>query len=256
VSAAAAAEGYRARVAELAPSALFGRDAELLKIADFCESEEPFLWWLAGPWSGKTALMAHFATHPPDGVEVVSFFIRAAIAAESNIDGYLQNVIPQLATVAGDLLPSDWSGLPRLNYYRHEILRAAAAAAGRGRRLAIVVDGLDEDGGSPKVLSLVPRDPHPAIRFILSSRAAPGVEADLTPDHPLRTWPKRTLAQSEKAVGIGEYAQAELARLLNADAAHREVIGFITAARGALTFGDLAELTGKPPYAVRAALEG
>lgn len=33
--------------------------------------------WLAEAWSGKTVLMAHFALHPPEQVDVLAFFITA-----------------------------------------------------------------------------------------------------------------------------------------------------------------------------------
>ena len=49
--------------------------------------DEPYAWWQAGPWAGKSALLSWFVLHPPLGVDVVSFFITARLSDESDAMG-------------------------------------------------------------------------------------------------------------------------------------------------------------------------
>jgi Trypsin-like peptidase domain len=55
---------YQAQVRDIAPDCLFDRDAELDELVGFCAGDQPYAWWQAGPWAGKSALMAWFVLHP------------------------------------------------------------------------------------------------------------------------------------------------------------------------------------------------
>lgn len=79
---------YLAQVRQIAPPELVGREADLQELARFCLDEQAgsYVWWQAGPWAGKSALLSTFVLHPPDTVrsrvQVVAFFITARIAAQ------------------------------------------------------------------------------------------------------------------------------------------------------------------------------
>ena len=69
-----------ADVEDLRPrGGLLGRDAELAELRAFvhpvgAEGGPPYADWVAEAWAGKTALAAQFASDPPPGADVVSFF--------------------------------------------------------------------------------------------------------------------------------------------------------------------------------------
>jgi hypothetical protein len=101
-SALLASSGYREQVRDIAPAdGLSGREAELDELTAFCAGDEPYLWWQAGPWAGKTALLSWFVLHPPPGVEVVSFFITARLAAQADSNAFTDAMIEQLSLLTG-----------------------------------------------------------------------------------------------------------------------------------------------------------
>jgi len=256
MQAAALAEGYRVTVSRLVPNELVGRDDELAALANFCRGDRPYLWWQAGPWAGKTGLLAWFAMHPPDNVDVVCFFIRAGVAIENSLDGYLYNVLPQLAVLTGDTLPAGWEGPAKQNLYQQQLNAAAQQAADNRRPLTLIIDGLDEDVGSPSIVSQLPKPDYPALRIILASRDKARVPTDIEASHPLGDWPKTVLTPSPYARGIGDKAERELQGLLTGKnrKVHRRLVGFITAARGGLTVKDLAALCNQPQSEVKSFL--
>ena len=87
---------YLEQVRDIAPDALIGRDGELAEWAEFCAGPDAYAWWQAGPWAGKTALASWFVTHPPAGVDIVSFFITGRLAGQADSDAFLDAMIEQL----------------------------------------------------------------------------------------------------------------------------------------------------------------
>jgi hypothetical protein len=63
---------YLAQVRQIAPPVLAGREAELEELALFCLGERAgaYLWWQAGPWAGKSALLSTFVLHLPETVRL------------------------------------------------------------------------------------------------------------------------------------------------------------------------------------------
>ena len=57
---------------------------------------ESYVWWQAGPWAGKSALASWFVTHPPVGVDIVSFFITGRLAGQADSGACLNAMIEQL----------------------------------------------------------------------------------------------------------------------------------------------------------------
>lgn len=246
---------YWEQVRRLAPAELVGREGELAELAAFCRADAPgYLWWRADAWAGKTALMARFALAPPPGVRIVPFFVTARWAAQNDAAAYLDVVLEQLAELAAEPLPALLTAATREAHLLRLYGAAARACAGRGERLVLLVDGLDEDRGvttGPDAHSIAALLPHD-LPVIVSGRLNPPLPADVPETHPLRD-PAivRLLAPSPSARAIRVEAERELKHLLTAGGLPYDLLGLLTAAGGGLTADDLAELTDEVPYRVR-----
>jgi hypothetical protein len=260
----AARSAYLAQVGDIAPGGLIGRDDELAAWAGFCAGGEAFAWWQGDPWAGKTALASWFVLHPPLDVDVVSFFVTGRLIGQADSEAFLTAMVEQLNSLypaigrslsaATGARTGQWLGL---------LAAAGAEAESRGRRLVVVVDGLDEDEagaipsrGFPSIASLLPRHPPSGVRFIITSRPNPGLPDDLSADHPLRACAIYRLPVSAVAKAAEFGAKQELRDLLGGDQAAVDVVGYIAGSGGGLTRADLSTLTGAPPYRVEPVLRG
>ncbi|SMD24002.1 trypsin-like peptidase domain-containing protein [Lentzea albidocapillata] len=251
---------YQALMTEIAPEHLHDRGWELDELARFCAGDEPYLWWQAGPWAGKSALLAWFALHPPDGVDVVSFFVTGRWAGQSDSDAFTEAVLDQLAALVGEPPEFAMEAPARRGHLLRLLNTAAARSAESGRTLLLVVDGLDEDTGRvvgrASIANLLPRRPPPGLRVLVASRPYPDLPDDIPGDHPLRTIVPRPLPESPYARNLEGEAKHELATLLGTPGPQRDVLGLITASGGGLTQSDLEELTGRPFYELDALFSG
>ena len=87
---------YLAQVRDIAPDLLIGRDDELADWAEFCAGADPYAWWQAGPWAGKSALASWFvlirrlaSTSCRSSSQVVS-------SGQADSDAFLDAMIEQL----------------------------------------------------------------------------------------------------------------------------------------------------------------
>ncbi|WP_394615958.1 trypsin-like peptidase domain-containing protein [Lentzea sp. JNUCC 0626] len=253
---------YQALVAEAAPERLHDRNWELGELVKFCAGDEPYLWWQAGPWAGKSALLAWFAQHPPDGVDVVSYFITGRWAGQSDSDAFTEALIEQLAALVGEAPEPALEAKARRGHTLRLLNAAAAACEESGRTLLLVVDGLDEDTsrddglGRPSIASLLPRRLPPSTRVVVASRPHPDLPDDVAGDHPLRTVRPSLLSVSPYAKNLETEAKRELTTLLAKPGPQRDVLGLITASGGGLTQSDLEELTDQPRYELDALFGG
>ncbi|MGB8201727.1 MAG: trypsin-like peptidase domain-containing protein [Pseudonocardiaceae bacterium] len=245
---------YHAQLSDIAPEQLLGREAELDELVTFCAGKQPYAWWQAGPWAGKSALLSWFVLHPPDGVDVVSFFVTSRLAGQSDSDAFTDALIEQLAALTNESPQVVREARARGVHTLRLLQDASRRCAEVGRRLVLVVDGLDEDTSTttgidrPSIAALLPRRPPPEVRVLVASRPHPELPSDVPGDHPLRTIAPWPLAVSPYARDLERVARNELARLLRGSPFQRDVLGLITASGGGLTHGDLEELTGRPPY--------
>ncbi|GAB3840187.1 hypothetical protein GCM10027610_047340 [Dactylosporangium cerinum] len=258
---------YLETVRDIAPAGgLLDRADELNLMARFCAGAEQYLWWRAEPWTGKSALLSTFVLDPPDGVEVVSFFVTARLAAQSDSTAFTDALLDQLAALLGESVPPSLTGHAR-ERHRATLLRTAADRAQQeGRQLVLVVDGLDEDRGAgigsglPSIASLLPRatvnGTPDAVKVIVASRPDPPIPHDVPAGHPLRIVPPHTLHRSPHAGQTARRAGEELDGLLVGGAAGREVIGVLAACGGGLTLTDLEEVLDRPPYELEQLLTG
>jgi lipopolysaccharide biosynthesis regulator YciM len=242
---------YQAQLAGLAPEQLLDRDTELAGLVAFCAGDQPYAWWQAGPWAGKSALLYWFVLHPPAGIDVVSFFITRRYSGQSDSDAFTDALLEQLAGLTGEtpVAVPIWARPGQL-------LRLLEGAAHRsreaGRRLLVVVDGLDEDTstatGRPSIAGLLPFRPPHEVRVLVASRPNPDLPGDVDDDHPLCTITPQPLTASPHALHVKRLAKNELDKLVTGTEFQQEVLGLITASGGGLTRTDLEELTRRPPY--------
>jgi SOS-response transcriptional repressor LexA len=201
------------RAAEaLAPRVLIGRGAELAALEEFTSSGARWRWIQGDAGAGKTALLAWFALHPPERVDVAACFLRRA-RGEDTAEYALDVLTRQLALLADRLgyLPPQFVS-ERSDDFADLLEEAARACAQRGRRLLVLIDGLEEY--DPKTTSLdladwLPGDstlPDQAM-LLVASRTVAGVR--LPPGHPLSSNVQRITApgagsavQTDDAEGV------------------------------------------------------
>jgi hypothetical protein len=247
------------RIAPPDPPGLLGREAELAELADFCleDGRGPYVWWQAGPWAGKSALLSTFVLRPPaqltGRVRIVSFFITARLAAQDTREAFTEVLLEQLAEVTGQELPAVLTEATREGYLLDLLAQAADACRQAGSRLVLVVDGLDEDRGlttgphAHSIAGLLPGDPPAGMRVIVAGRPNPPVPDDVPDWHPLRERRiVRDLHASPYAGDIRRLGRQELQRMLGGSQAEQNLLGLLTAAVGGLSGPDLHELTGIP----------
>ncbi|HEY6798245.1 MAG TPA: hypothetical protein VI248_26495, partial [Kineosporiaceae bacterium] len=255
------------RIAPPDPPGLLDRDQELAELAGFCLDTDrgPYVWWRAGPWAGKSALMSTFVLHPPEPVayrvRIVSFFITARLAAQDTREAFTTVVLQQLAEITGQDLPPALSEDIREAVLLDLLTQAAKACQAGGGRLVLVIDGLDEDRGvtlgphARSIAALLPMDPPAGMRVIVAGRPNPPIPDDVPGHHPLRD-PGiiRLLSDSPHARDLQRLGKSELRRLLDGTPTERDLLGLLTAARGGLSGPDLEELTSTPLWEIEKTL--
>ncbi|WP_051570463.1 TIR domain-containing protein [Cryptosporangium arvum] len=237
----------RVRIRQYPPAGgLLGRESELAELSAFCRGEAPYAWWVGEAWAGKSALMSEFALKPPDDLEVVSFFVDSRRLAEATGAEFVESIGAQLS----DLVTAGQADAAIGSFGESWLMlleQAAERVRRSGRRLLVLVDGLDEDrrsAGVPSIATLLPIRLPDGVRILVTSRPEPGLPADVRDDHPLRACTPRRLAQLGYAADDERRAGQELDVLLDTEQVHGGLLGLITAAGGGLRPEDLAELAG------------
>jgi hypothetical protein len=251
---------YSAYIKGISPSQLLARERDLAALSEFClgHGEASYLWLRGGPWSGKSALLSFLVSNPSPGLDTVAFF--AANRRGDNGTAFMRTAIRQLAELLGQP-PPELNTVATSQYWLHTLLiQAAENALERGRRLVLVVDGLDEDcshtaRAEPSIASLLPARPPAALRVVVSSRSAWVAPTDVPSDHPLRD-PNivRLLAPSLLAADTRQRALEDLSLVTSTALPASEILSLIAASNGGLSIDDLAELTGNSRDRVQAAL--
>ncbi|MFI5694659.1 trypsin-like serine protease [Kribbella sp. NPDC051586] len=242
---------YSRVAAGLAPALLTGRAEELDRLDEFAAGSDRWWWYSADAFAGKSALTAWWASNnrQPAKTAVVAHFLRRATNLNT-ADHAVRSLALQLGAIAGwsddealrlDLLPIDAA----LRMLTQLLARAAARCVAEGRRLVVVIDGLDEyqtlgqlpvDEWLPNAMTL------PAgAALLVTSRA--GAPSGIPPGHPLRDHVHQ-LTPSDTAARIFELAGEEIERaaLTDSNGLIHQVLAFHAAAEGPLTHADLAAL--------------
>lgn len=222
---------YLEQVRRIAPPVLSGRERELAALAEFCmePSRGPYVWWQAGPWAGKSALLSSFVLSPPsevsERVRFVAFFITARLASQDTRQAFIDFVLEQLAALTGEALPAVFPEATREAYLLALLEQGARSLKETGKRLVLVVDGLDEDRSvttgpdAHSIAGLLPASPPAGMRVIVASRPNPPVPGDVPDWHPLRDPAVvRPLPSSPYARDVQRLGSQELKRLLRGSA--------------------------------------
>ncbi|MYR51954.1 hypothetical protein GTY83_22955 [Streptomyces sp. SID4928] len=258
-----AVSGYLLQVERMAAADFRGREAELSALAAFGTEARPpggsgkdYWRWLAPAWAGKSALLAEFVLNPPAGIDVVAFFITSRMAGQNDAAAFCEVVQRQLYALLREEEPLS-TPHTRDEQLRLALDRAAERSAAEGRRLVLVVDGLDEDHGVTagpdchSIAALLPRTPPHGMRIIVAGRPHPPVPDDVPGDHPLWTTEiDHWLEPSPHAQATRRDAEQDLLRLLDGGGLGRELVSLTVAAGGGLSAHDIAELTGSRPRRV------
>ncbi|MEU1898883.1 hypothetical protein ABZ512_10915 [Nocardiopsis dassonvillei] len=223
---------------------LKGRQTELDQLYELVRSRVGYLALVAPPWSGKTALLATFAaTRVPPKTDIIAYFIdsdRTSNTAQS----FLATMSRELSAHMGKKRASAKNTAELLGLYE----AAAMSSARNGRKLLLLIDGLDEDAeASPanqSIASLLPPKPYPGLVVLVGRRPYPPLPDDIPQDHPLR--------HAERIPGFRPSPEAAVERaamlrdftvlLKDSGTWGREIVGFLAVSGGGLTKRDLMEL--------------
>jgi hypothetical protein len=223
------------RIAPPDPPGLIGREAELAELAQFCTEPNrgPYVWWRAGAWAGKSALLSTFVLRPPadvaERVRIVSFFITARLAAQETREAFTQVVLEQLAELLRQPLPPVLPEATREAYLMSLLRQAASACQEAGGRLVLVVDGLDEDCGvrtgpdAHSIAALLPARPPDGMRVIVAGRPDPPVPTTCQPG--TRCTTRDRAAARHVAAGAGTTAAGQLGTKARAARQRRRTAG-------------------------------
>ncbi len=226
---------YLRVIVRRASKELLGRRTELAVLADFARpgsARPPYAIWTGIPGSGKSLLAAHFALHPPPGVDVVAFFVSRYPPQQRQ--DFLKEACDQLAALLDTVAPS----APDLNRLTSLWEDAGAAAATQGRTLLLLIDGLDEND-PPWIDSGLPKDGDATRRVVVFSTAsAHGADRDFG-------FPAGKVARHEVVKGnppreaaedIIEAVEDKLSDLM------QSVLGLMAAAESPLSAEDITQV--------------
>ncbi|MGW1068141.1 hypothetical protein ACWD4F_26885 [Streptomyces aureus] len=224
------------------PQALAGRKAELGRLRELIRSGSPYLALIAPAWAGKSAFLAAFATsHAPNDIDLFAYFIRRGHDPDP-AQSFLTTMVNQLSQHVGRQ-PGDADRPTLLALYEE----AARKSLEHRRSLLLLVDGLDEDTGAGigkvSIASLLPPQPCPGLRVLVSRRWHPPLPGDVPAHHPIRAAEQVPgFRPSPEAAVLRDTALNDLAGLFNERGWKREILGLLTVATGGLSHDDLADL--------------
>ncbi|WP_329293267.1 hypothetical protein [Streptomyces sp. NBC_01455] len=234
---------FRHNAAMHLPQVLAGREAELDGLQGLIRSGSPYLALIAPAWAGKSAFLAAFATnHAPEDIDLVAYFIRRGHEPDP-AQKFLSTMVTALSKHAGRK-----SGQADRTTLLALYEAAAQKSLDRRRNLLLLVDGLDEDTGAGidgiSIASLLPPQPCPGLRVLVSRRWHPPLPGDVPMHHPLHTAEQVPgFRPSPHAAVLRSTALNDLDALLHEQGWKREILGFLTLATGGLSHNDLVKLT-------------
>jgi AAA ATPase domain len=194
-----------------AEHALFGgRDEELGQLDRFAEKGGGYLFVSAPSGFGKTALLVNWVRElDVKGYGLAYAFVNR-LAGHAGEDVILRALCQQLATIHGETDPLPTSTSPLRALY----LRLLTTAPAAGKRVVVVLDGLDEaDGWEPKPDLFPPRLPE-GVAVVFSAREI--AERDWLGMLGFRSW-HATIGldrREVKGLRLTTLGEAEIDRLL------------------------------------------
>ncbi|WP_380284834.1 hypothetical protein [Kitasatospora purpeofusca] len=230
------------------PQELKGREKELARLHELVGSRSGYLSLVGPPWAGKTALLATFAaTCTLPDTDLVAYFVRWKTGSDTA--RYFRDTMIRVLSGHVGKRPASRDTGTLLELYD----AAARKSVECGRKLLLLIDGLDEDAVGTRdgqieesIASLLPPRPYPGLVVLVSRRRHPPLPDDVPSDHPLRdAYPITGIRPSPEAAVLRGVVRRDLEVLLRDSGAWgREIVGFLAVAGGGLTEPALMQLVG------------
>ncbi|MFH9420731.1 helix-turn-helix domain-containing protein [Streptomyces sp. NPDC017529] len=231
------AEQYR-------PPELVGRREHLDRLPELICGAKGYLSLVAPAWAGKSAFLAAFvATYEADDMDLIAYFVRWGHGTD-NAGNFRKIMIEQLSRHARNRPSNATDEATLLTLYKEASQKSVAL----GRRLLLVIDGLDEDAGECRrrqsIASLLPQQPYPGLRVLVSRRWHPPLPGDVRQDHPLRHAEQIPRFRPSPEAGVlRQTANDDLAALFEDTRGWvRDFLGYLALADGGLSVAELDEL--------------
>lgn len=232
------------------PSTVANRETEIGDLRTRVRHDETWWGWRGPPWAGKSTLIASLTPERFPDADIVGFFIVGRDSMANSQAAFLLALIPQLASLIGQAtidIPSE--PILRRQQFTGLLEDAGSVCMANGRRLLLLVDGLDEDVSLQKensiegsIAALLPAILPPGVVAVVTSRPEPPLPGDVGSSHPLRDeriW--HPLSPVPEAQASRTAAEAELRDLISSHVG-LALAAFPAAAGAPLTATDLSEL--------------
>jgi tRNA-binding EMAP/Myf-like protein len=192
---------------------------------------------VGGAYSGKSTLLAFFAANPPPDVDVVSFFVASPIRRNTT-SLFVRYVNGQLRHLVADTGPATPDTVGRITDFERLWNAAVEQSQTKGRRLLLIVDGLDEqdnDDPYPPISSFLPPVTHEHVTVVVSCRPNPDSYV-LTRPHPFDEALTRAyrLERTERIAARRGLAEHELDGVLGRASGGRRTARVLYGALGVL----------------------
>ena len=226
---------------DIVPTELLGREEELNELGELCKSDSGYFAFRGEAYSGKSALLSWFFMHPPANVWITGFFIVGYVHSRSTSDYFLEATQRQLFRLCEEPYQDSFDLTELLK-------KTAAKASKKGKKLVLIVDGLDEDKSEERekwsILSRIPKEEIPNLIVILSCRYVPSLPEDLRLGDIHCT--EIDVKQSKFLKDCKNKIAEELEAFKKADdSTGRDVISLLAYAGGPLTEKDLLDIIRK-----------
>lgn len=158
-----------------------GRDADLARLDAWLDhaSTPPYLMLTAPAGRGKSALLVRWCQRLLARQDLAIVFIPVSIRFRTNLASVVfSSLTARLAELHGEKLP--WGGDTSVEVWRGMASSYLARPLPDGRRLLVILDGVDEAADWQAGPDLFPLTPLPGLRAILSARYLAG-DTDAAP---------------------------------------------------------------------------
>ena len=186
-----------------------GREAELRALSAWLEDEDapPYLLLTAPAGKGKSALLVRWAAGLRAREDVAVVFVPVSIRFNTNLYGVTFAILAaQLARVYGKK-PPEKDETPEM--WRAFVTETLKEPPPDGKRVVVVVDGLDEAADWTPGADMFPYQPGERVRVVVSARLT---ATHYTPEDWLRTlnWDRPGRARAMELTGLSREGVADV----------------------------------------------